>query len=630
MIRKNLRWLVSAALAANMALVAPFSTPAAPQNGNSTGGQTTTTPIKYVVVIFQENVSFDHYFASYPKATNPSQETQFTAAANTPSVNGLTPGLLEHNNNQDKNANLYQPFRLDPSQNYTCDMNHDYTPEQQAFDSGLMDKFPQFTATICPASTYPDVSSYGAGVVMGYYDGNTVTGLWNYAQNYGLNDNFFGTNFGPSTPGAINVISGMTGGADPNANLNATTDGDVVNNVVIGDSDPYYDDCSSTTERVGLLATNQNIGTLLSAKGISWGWFQGGFTPSSVTAGVAACTTTTNRVDGTPETAYSPHHNPFQYYKATSNPHHLPPTALNMVGQTDQANHIYDLSVFQQAALAGYLPTVSYLKANRAQDGHPGNSSPLDEQVFIANTINFLQSLPTWNQTAVIITWDDSDGWYDHAAGPVVNQSTSTADALNAVGACGNGSNALEGMQARCGYGPRIPMLVVSPYAKKNYVDHTLTDQSSVVRFIEDNWELPQIGNGSFDQFAGSIMNMFDFTTLRTDSVTIDPSTGRVTTAGGSSAPTAPATPLAVTPGALPGGTKGTAYSQQLSASGGTAPYKWILAGGAVPPGTSLSSTGLLSGTPTTVDTNIFYVVVEDSKGASVQPSTPYSVQIGN
>jgi phospholipase C len=174
------------------------------------------------------------------------------------------------------------------------------------------------------------------------------------------------------------------------------------------------------------------------------------------------------------------------------------------------------------------LLAVSYLKANRAQDGHPGNSSPLDEQVFLTTTINFLQTLPEWDSTAVIITWDDSDGWYDHVMSPIVNLSTSPADALTAPGACGNGASALADLQARCGYGPRIPMLVISPYAKKNFVDHSITDQSSVVRFIEDNWELPQIGNGSFDEVAGTILNMFDFKKEREEKVILNVPTGQV------------------------------------------------------------------------------------------------------
>ena len=282
--------------------------------------------------------------------------------------------------------------------------------------------------------------------------------------------------------------------------------------------------------------SNKNIGDLLSAKGVSWGWFQGGFTPTSkfvpasggIAAVLAQCKATTNRIDGTPETAYSPHHNPFAYYKSTSNPHHIPPSSINEIGHDGQANHQYDLTYFEKAALAGKLPAVSYLKANRAQDGHPGNSSPLDEQVFLTHTINFLQTLPEWDDTAVIVAWDDSDGWYDHVMPPIVNQSTSTADALTAPGACGNGANALAALQSRCGYGPRLPFLVISPYAKKNFVDHTLTDQSSVVRFIEDNWELPQIGNGSFDEVAGPLLNMFDFKNKRSEKIILSTSTGQV------------------------------------------------------------------------------------------------------
>src|SRR5271156_3353632 len=282
MIRENSRWAAALLLTANLAMVAPSPALAGGNNdgGNDKAGVATSTPIKHVVVIFQENVSFDHYFATYPNATNPSEEVQFHAKANTPTVNGLSPALLEHNLNQDANANFFQPVRLDPSQNYTCDQDHDYTPEQQAFDSGLMDKFPEFTSTKCSATTFSDVSNLGAGIVMGYYDGNTVTGLWNYAQNCVLNDNSFDTTFGPSSPGAINVTSGMTGNADPTVSATAIAEGDVVNNSVIGDADPAFDDCSGS-EVAGFKVGAENIGTLLSARGISWGWFQGGFTPTT-------------------------------------------------------------------------------------------------------------------------------------------------------------------------------------------------------------------------------------------------------------------------------------------------------------------------------------------------------------
>lgn len=156
--------------------------------------------IKYLVVIFQENVSFDHYFATYPNAANSDNgEPRFHSDPNTPSVNRLTDLLLDPNN-----PNSVQPFRLKRSQAATCDQNHEYTAEQEAFDAGLMDKFVESTSVdSCSGPLNP---FHTTGLVMGYFDGNTVTALWNYAQNFPMSDNFYNTTFGPSTPGHINLI----------------------------------------------------------------------------------------------------------------------------------------------------------------------------------------------------------------------------------------------------------------------------------------------------------------------------------------------------------------------------------------------------------------------------------------
>ena len=177
---------------------------------------------------------------------------------------------------------------------------------------------------------------------------------------------------------------------------------------------------------------------------------------------------------------------------------------------------------------------MTYLKAPGYEDGHAGYSDPLDEQNFIANTINFLEQQPEWSSTAVIITYDDSDGWYDHQMSPIVNQSQTPADVLNGAGVCGTSTPGLAGIttpnaQGRCGYGPRLVFIVVSPWAKSNYVSHTIIDQSSVVRFIEDNWlGGERLGGGSFDAIAGSITDMFDFSqpSFRQDKLFLNPSTG--------------------------------------------------------------------------------------------------------
>jgi phospholipase C len=229
--------------------------------------------------------------------------------------------------------------------------------------------------------------------------------------------------------------------------------------------------------------------------------------------GKAVCGASHIGSNGQPKRDYIPHHEPFQYYASTSNPHHLAPSSMAMIGQTDQANHQYDLVDFWRAADGGTLPAVSFLKAPGYQDGHAAYSDPLAEQQFLVETINRLQRLPEWERMAVIIAYDDSDGWYDHVMGPIVSQSQTTYDALTGVGQCGMATAGPQGPfePGRCGYGPRLPLLMISPFAKVNFVDSTVTDQTSILRFIEDNWQLGRIGNGSFDAIAGSLRQMFDF-----------------------------------------------------------------------------------------------------------------------
>ena len=576
------RRITFAALAASALL----TTLAAPSTAAS---PTTQTPIKHVVVIYFENISFDHYFGTYPFATNPDGEPGFVARDDTPSANTLlAAGLLTNN------PNLAQPYRLDPSEAYTCDMDHDYTDEQKAFDGGLMDKFVQVTSDI-GVGCRSDGST-----VMAYFDGNTVTAFWNYAQRFAMDDNSHGSMFGPSTVGAVNLVSGQTGNAVialtfSNGNI-ATSSGAVT---ITGDPDPALDDCGAdqggtkTGQGTVEITSGKNVGDLLNAKGVTWGWFQGGFAPTTAATATspAVCgsahieheytppggstpvlivpnptaqnggTSSTNIHVSTAD--YVPHHDPFQYYPSTRNPHHLRPSpdTPSQIGKSDQANHQYDVSDFFNALKNGNLPAVSYIKPPKYQNAHPGNSDPLLEQIFLVNLLNALQVSPYWGETAVIVNYDNSDGWYDHVYGPIVNHSTNLGatgptssnlltggddtetNANNSVipilplsssttpanpydiqtsGVCGPAPLGAPQGAGRCGYGPRLPFMVISPWAKTNYVDHTVTDQTSSLRFIEINWDLgfidgttlPQgqsLGSFSFDQFAGSIFGMFDF-----------------------------------------------------------------------------------------------------------------------
>jgi phospholipase C len=458
----------------------------------------TTTPIKHLVVIFDENNSFDHYFGTYPNALNPAGEPVFHPRPGTPTVNGLTPTIIA------ANLNAVPPFRLDRSMASTCDNDNHYTDEQTAYDGGLIDK----AATI--------LSGTGAGctpnLAMGYYDGNTVTALWNYAQHYAMSDNFFASTFGTTVMGHLNLLAGQTHGATP-----AGVSGKIINGSIIANVNPTLDDCTSGT---AVVMSGKNIGDLLNAGGVTWGWFYDSWSATGTSAGKATCAAN-----------YNPHYAPFQYYASTANPHHLPPTSIASIGRTDQANHQYALTDFWNAVANGNLPAVSFLKASSSQTGHPSDSTPLEEQTFLVNTINRLQQSPSWRDTAILITYDDSDGWYDHVLGPIVSPSNDPANdaLLGPTGLCGTPQPGA--YLDRCGYGPRLPLLAISPYAKENFVAHTVADQSSIIRFVEDNWQLGRIGDQSFDAIAGSLTNLFDFSQSddgNNRQLTLDPNTGQV------------------------------------------------------------------------------------------------------
>jgi phospholipase C len=576
--------VITVALSA-VALTAAGATSALASGGSSaarpdgTSGST-VTKIKHLVVIFDENVSYDHYFGTYPYAQNPPGEPSFLARASTPASNGLYNSIGSNGPTGPlltSNPNGSNPLRLDRNDPLTCDQDHDYTAEQLAADHGAEDAYPANTGSNLTLSQClsgftvngsPEPVPSGGSTnqaVMDYYDGNTVTALWNYAQHFAMSDNMYGTTYGPSTPGALNVTSAQTYGsicgpssatindspcaAPPGLNTTNPAGSDITTSpsgstpvadqpaagpgTTYSDADPSYDICSYLPSSDGgdgdtpadtITMGGNNIGEELTTAHLTWGWFEGGFdngyvpglgeTPPTT---AQICSQTHQNVGGATVDDYSPHHEPFQYYASTANPMHLPPSSVSAIGHSDQAHHQYDIADFWAAANTGNLPAVSYLKAPKYQDAHAGYSDPLDEQTWLASTINHLESLSTWPSTAIVVTYDDSDGWYDHVLAPLVTESQTSLDELTGTGACGsqvsqvpvNSSGQPE--QGRCGAGPRLPFLVISPWSRANWVDSTFIDQSSVVKFIEYNWRLPELGNGAADDAAGSLLSMFDF-----------------------------------------------------------------------------------------------------------------------
>jgi phospholipase C len=609
----------------------------------------TATPIKNLVVIFQENQSFDHYFGTYPNALNLPGESPFTARTGTPSVNGLSNTFASPNNSSQNNGATatVQPQRISPIATLaslypgnstnglpttTCDEGHGYTQEQQAVHGLqiLTDAYVTYTGS----SSSNCLTN--ATTVMNYFDGNAVTAMWNYAQHFAMNDNSYSTMYGPSAPGAVNLVAGnthgvvgstqtgvtahtinqTTGAAETSTISIAGTDfnGDTAGGTLMGDARPLNDDCAPSGSAQtsfgtpGATSNPTNIGNLLSNAGITWGWFQGGFRPAVQYDGVNTqfvdCGTLHTAADGTVKQDYIAHHEPFQFFtpslggSSTQNLHHLAPSSPAKIGQTDQANHQYDVSdlftvsdinplSYQSQSppisetypyhITGLqpgvtLPAVTFIKAPGFMDGHPQYSNPLLEQAFLVDVINALMKSTYWPNMAILILYDDSDGWYDHVTPPLVNPSsvsTVTASATNfgswdsvtgvfnaaattsgahgsvgPSGFCGTPPTTGTVVQGRCGYGPRQPFVVISPFTKINFVDHTVTDQSSVIKFIEDNWlggqrinvtPTPVIQGGSFDQIAGSLLNMFNFTTrhsLAAPGLQLDRVTGQVIAGG--------------------------------------------------------------------------------------------------
>ena len=512
----------------------------------------TATPIKHLVIIFNENVSFDHYFATYPKATNPPGEPRFIAAAGTPRTNNLVNANLltkNPNTNPENGPDASLPFRLDRTQANTQDQNHAYTAEQQAYNGGKADLFPKYTGKGTPGSA----GAFGTkGQVMGYFDGNTVTGMWRYAQHFGMNDNAWTDTYGPSTPGALEVVAGQTAGMKIVATTKQPSTLAAVSYYIadgqggwtmINDVDPGYDPCSVPKDQA--MMTGKNIGDLLNAAGVTWGGFMGGFDLGTNNPnGSTGCQRSTqSAVVGKAIVDYIPHHNWFQYFASTANPTHARPSAVAAIGYSfmhdgktpDPANHQYGLKDFYDAVKAGNFPAVSFVKLPAYQDGHAGYSDPLDEQTGTVKVINFIEQQPDWKNTAIVVTWDDSDGWYDHAfAKPVRASFDAQADQLDGPGKCGTGT-APEGVDGkpvngRCGPGTRIPFLVISPWTQANHVDHALISQASIVRFIEDNWlHGKRLDGGSFDATSGSLDGLFDFRSARRNAALyLDPNNGDV------------------------------------------------------------------------------------------------------
>ena len=310
---------------------------------------------------------------------------------------------------------------------------------------------------------------------------------------------------------------------------------------IVGDPDPLFDDCSNkssaSTDEVAQMHS-RNIGDQMNDKNVTWGWFQGGFRPTekATDSQRARCGAAHKILTGQPNADYNPHHQPFQYYASTANPHNVEPSSPEMIGKSDQANHQYGLSDFDTALKNGNLPAVSFLKAGNYQDGPAGYSNPLDEQAFITHYINGLQSSKEWDKTAVVIAYDDSDGWYDHKAPQVLNGSKDQTK-VEETGKPVN-HQICTMLQTRWAlWAIRMDNVALAPASpcwwflliqKVNHVDNTYTEQTAIKKLIQDNWSLGRLGGDAFIERAGELKNMFDFSNPDANKVFLNETDGTV------------------------------------------------------------------------------------------------------
>lgn len=461
------------------ALALMLAVPLVPGAAPAVAGESARSPIEHTIIVYQENISFDHYFGTFGRGSDGIP----AGASVTHSPSGLA----------------YRPFRLDSrTQDITCDVDHGYADMVKMADHGAMDRYTQFgndKAVTDPSSssssTCPSLQSrpVGPALALGYYDGTRgaagapLQDYWTLASHYTLADNFFQGVYGPSTPGAQWLVAAT--------------------NNTIGDPNPLNDKCES--DYAGSMPQQgiPNLGEEATAAGLSWAWFQGGF---------GGCTSTATN-------GYSAHHDPFQYFSSTADLGHTWAYDPNFA-YADAAKHQRDLSLFYDVLngtpVGGTVPTlpaISWVKAPTREDGHPKNSGPAQDDRFVADLVNRVKDSPYWGHTAIIVAFDETGGWWDHVAPPALASpynAWNSDGTVNSSSGCqypGDGSLCAEG-----GLGPRMPVLVISPHARKQFVDHDQMDTASLDQWVEWNYGLPALGVwGDRDVNAGSLRGAFDF-----------------------------------------------------------------------------------------------------------------------
>jgi phospholipase C len=396
--------------------------------------------LNHIIVIYEENWSFDGLYGEFPGANGHAN----AGAAVKQLKDDTTPYQTLPVTDQRLPTNLpVQPFDLAqfiPADQTTEDMPHDYFGEQTQINGGAMNMFVAYAKN---------------GLVLSYYNATSLP-EGQLAQQFTVGDNFFHAAFGGSFLNHQWLICACTP-KWPNA------PGDIVGNTVTQDGFVINTAFTVNTPHPGNTAqdhlvpqqTAPTIGDRLSAQGVSWAWYSGGWN---------------NAVAGRADPLFQYHHQPFAYYANYAD------------GTPGRATHLKDEQDFLAALSNNALPAVSFVKALGADNEHPGYATLARGQQHTADLVNAVRNSPYWADTAIVIAYDENGGRWDHVAPPAGD---------------------------RWGPGSRVPLIVISPFAKKGFIDHTAYDTTSILKTIETRWGLAALGTR--DAAAHDLRNAFDF-----------------------------------------------------------------------------------------------------------------------
>jgi phospholipase C len=407
--------------------------------------------LQHLVVIYLENHSFDNLFGQFPGAdglsnaatTQAQVDGSGTPFTTLPQVSGSPfPSTLPN-----------APFAIEdfvPSNQRIPDLVHRFYQEQAQIDGRRMDRFA--------------LVSNAKGEVMGFYHTGPLP-LAAEAASYTLCDNFFHAAFGgsflnhiwliaartpvfPNAPSAIVAQVGSDGSLISDGGV--TPDGYAVNTLfTVNQPHPAVPSNQLVPNQ-----TFATIGDRLSERQVSWAWYSGGWNDA---------------LAGNADPLFQFHHQPFAYFANYAD------------GTAAKAEHLRDESEFLAAARAGRLRAVSFIKPLGPQNEHPGYADLITGENHVMDLINAIRNGPDWPTTAIIITYDEHGGFWDHVPPPVVD---------------------------RWGPGTRVPTLVISPFAKRHFVDHNRYDTTSILALIENRWGLAPLSDR--DAAANDMADAFD------------------------------------------------------------------------------------------------------------------------